>query len=244
MPDGVRPDTPVDVRAARLVAAAVADETVSGSAAVLQRVCRAAVEAFSLRGSVVHVVGSGDASGVIASSDPASVPVADLSFTTGEGPGVEAVRRRRPVLVGDLARDQHRWPGFTQAALEMDVRAIFCLPLHVGGVVLGVLEVYASRARTLDDDETSLALAFSRLATQTLLGDRTVGHDGVWQPLLDHRAEVHQAQGMVMVDLGVDLAEALLRMRAHAFTQGLPLIEVAHAIIAGFVLPAAEAGES
>jgi hypothetical protein len=47
---------------------------------------------------------------------------------------------------------------------------------------------------------------------------------------------------MVMVDLQVDLVEALLRMRAHAFSEGRPLIEVAQAIIRGFVLPAADAG--
>ena len=64
------------------------------------------------------------------------------------------------------------------------------------------------------------------------------------EPVLDHRAEIHQAQGMVMVDLSVDLAEALLRMRAHAFQGGLPLIQVARAIIAGLVLPSAQAGDT
>ena len=96
----------------------------------------------------------------------------------------------------------------------------------------------------LSPDELSLALAFSHLAVLTILGDHAVDEDGEWEPLLDHRAEIHQAQGMVMVDLGIDLAEALLRMRAHAFHGGLPLIQVARAIIAGLVLPSARAGET
>ena len=62
--------------------------------------------------------------------------------------------------------------------------------------------------------------------------------------MVDPRAEVHQAQGMVMVDLGVDLADALVRMRAHAFAVGIPLIDLARAIIAGFVLPETESGTS
>ena len=37
------------------------------------------------------------------------------------------------------------------------------------------------------------------------------------------RDEVYQAQGMVMVDLGVTLEVALARMRASAFAEGLSL---------------------
>jgi hypothetical protein len=49
---------------------------------------------------------------------------------------------------------------------------------------------------------------------------------------------------MVMVDLGVDLADALVRMRAFSFAEGIPLIDLARAIIAGFVLPETESGTS
>jgi hypothetical protein len=42
---------------------------------------------------------------------------------------------------------------------------------------------------------------------------------------------------MVMVDLGIDLVDALLRIRAHAFTHGTPLIDVAKQIIGGMSLP-------
>ena len=45
--------------------------------------------------------------------------------------------------------------------------------------------------------------------------------------------EVYQAQGMVMVDLGVSLAEALVRLRAHAFVEGRPVGDVARDIVAG-----------
>jgi AmiR/NasT family two-component response regulator len=50
---------------------------------------------------------------------------------------------------------------------------------------------------------------------------------------MDHRPEIHQAQGMVTVDLGLDLAGALALMRAHAFSRGLPLLELARMILAG-----------
>jgi len=124
---------------------------------------------------------------------------------------------------------------------------VYCFPLQVGGVILGVLDLYSERDRALDDEEVSLALAYTHLAALTILGDHALTDQGwvqgPWEPLVDHRAEIHQAQGMVMVDLGVDLAEALLRMRAHAYSEGRPLIEIAQAIIQGLELPAAGTGE-
>jgi AmiR/NasT family two-component response regulator len=48
----------------------------------------------------------------------------------------------------------------------------------------------------------------------------------------ERRAELFQAQGMVMVQLGVSLADALARIRAHAYATNRPLREVAADIVA------------
>jgi AmiR/NasT family two-component response regulator len=53
--------------------------------------------------------------------------------------------------------------------------------------------------------------------------------------LLTPSMEVYQAQGMVMVDLGVSLADALVRLRAYAFVEGRPVAEVARDVVAGRV---------
>jgi hypothetical protein len=47
----------------------------------------------------------------------------------------------------------------------------------------------------------------------------------------DH-IEVHQAVGMVMVQLGIEPEQALDRLRAHAFSQGRTVTEVAQEILA------------
>lgn len=213
-----------------------ADAGLGGDRAVLQRVCRGASTALSVRGSAIHLVGSDGSTAVAASANPWSAQVAGISGITGEGPGLDAASTRRPVLIDDLVREAHRWPGFSQAAGEVGLRAIFSFPLLLGGITLGVLELLSGRVRAMAVEEAAVALAFTELTTSLLIGG-DVGED--WGRLVDHRAEVHQAQGMVMIDLGVDLAEALLRMRAHAFAEGIALIDLAHAIIAGFVLPAA-----
>ena len=242
--DGALPPGPADRTARSAVGSTVADPGLTGATAALQRICRAATTTLGMGGCAIHLAGSDGTTGLAASSNRWSAEVADLTFATGVGPRIEALDRRRPVLVGDLATWGRRWPGFAHAAGELGVAAVFSLPLVVGGLALGVLELYSAEVHVLEDHEAALALAFVELTIRTVLGDEVVRDDGTWEPLVDPRAEVHQAQGMVMVDLGVDLAEALVRMRAHAFTHGIPLIELSRAIIAGLVLPAAEPGTS
>jgi hypothetical protein len=53
-----------------------------------------------------------------------------------------------------------------------------------------------------------------------------------WSELASlERVEVYQATGMIMGQLEVDSAEALVRLRAHAFTHGLTAGEVAWSIV-------------
>ena len=49
---------------------------------------------------------------------------------------------------------------------------------------------------------------------------------------VDYRAELFQAQGMVMVQIGGTISEAMARMRAHAFAEGRGLSEIARDVVA------------
>ena len=83
----------------------------------------------------------------------------------------------------------------------------------------------------------AMAAAFARAATEVILDGGTITADGELdsglRDSLRNRAPIHQAQGMVMVDLGVTLAEALTRMRARAFARNITLLELAYEVIAG-----------
>jgi hypothetical protein len=100
---------------------------------------------------------------------------------------------------------------------------------------LGVLDLYRLEPGALDDEQTRDAMASADMAALMMLGLRTEPDDGGagW---LDHavgsRAEIHQATGMVSVQLDVSATEALARMRAHAFVQSRLLIDVARDVVA------------
>jgi len=220
-----------------LVADASADDDLQGLTAALQRVCRAATTALGLCGAAVHVMAESGADGVAACSDAEARAVAELQFTANEGPAWMASRTRRPVLVPLLDAAHDRWPGFASLALVRGVRAVFSFPLQQGAVSLGVLDLYADRAGPLDADGLAFGAGFARAATDLLLDGDAVGRagdlDAGLSASLADRARIHQAQGMVMVDLRVTLAEALSRMRARAFASDTTLLAVADEVIAG-----------
>jgi hypothetical protein len=229
-----------DLHAIAMVGRAEPDDGLSGVGAALQRVCRGAVDGLPVSGAIVHLVDGGGSLAVAAASDPRAREVGELPFTMGVAPCLEAFAARRPVLVPDLAEDG-RWPGFAAAARERAVAAIFALPLQAGATGLGVLDLYADQPGGLDEDDLGASLALARLTAGIVI----VGADGTAPAdlvddlavVVDRRPEIYQAQGMVMVALGVELAEALLVMRAHAFSLDVPLIELARDVISGTSVP-------
>jgi hypothetical protein len=228
--------------AAAATAAALADDSLDGVTGDLQRLCRAAVTVLGVRGAAVLVVSGEGVPRVVAAADAWSRGLADASFDTGEGPTIDAHALARPVLASFLLEEGvARWPGYVELVRPSGVRACFALPLHVGAVRLGVLDLYDDRPDQLAADQVSMALTFADLAVERLLetpGD--AGPETLDQRLLtalERRSEIHQAQGMVMVDRGVDLATALALMRAHAFSRSVPLLDLAREILDGARLP-------
>ncbi|MET1059750.1 MAG: GAF and ANTAR domain-containing protein [Nocardioides sp.] len=225
-------------RLARRLMADEAEDGVRGVAGSLEHLCRGLAKHLSLRGAAVSLMSEAGSQGVAAASDHHIKGVDELQFTTGVGPCHDAFAARRPVLTADLdSGSGDPWPGYTSAAIDAGVRAVFSFPLHVGAVAFGVLDLYAEQPGPLNSKQVAMALTFAQIATETLLDGHLTSPGGDLEPILevamDSRAEIHQAQGMLMVSLQVGPTEALARMRAYAFAHDRPLIELAKEIIAG-----------
>lgn len=232
-----------DARIHAVRALITAEPTTAGGrpgdlASWLQRLCTAAMRALRASGVAVSLVADNGVRSLAAASDPLSSALEDLQYTIGEGPSVEAYASRRPVLASDLSDGaMTRWPGYAPAAHDQGVRAVFAFPLHVGAASLGVLDVYRRQPGSLSDEALVQALTFAEVAVQTLLDGQELapaGHlgDGL-DRALDSRVALYQAQGMVMVDLGVPIADAMARLRAYAYAAGRPVHDVARDIVDG-----------
>ena len=218
---------------------AAATDGVPGALGVL---CDVAVETLGLRGAAVSLMTSTASAGglsgsVVAASDDPARSIEDVEFEMGEGPGRDAFTTSRPVLTPDLDHASPRWPAYAPAAVAIGTRASFAFPMHVGVVRLGVLHLHGARPRNLDAREITTCLTLAEIATEIVLtaatpqaanelSDEMMGARGM-------RDQIYQAQGMVAVELGISLTDALARMRAHAFSSGVDLASLAAALVSG-----------
>lgn len=198
----------------------------------------ACADSLPVDGVGLSVVTDGGPRAIMGATDGRAQSVEDLQFSLGEGPCMEASAVGRPVLLPDLAGTaaRLRFPAFAAGALDAGVRAVFAFPVQIGGIKLGVLDVYRELPGALADDGLSEALAFADAAGVVLLHARAETDGGELAPWLadplSDRAEVHQATGMVSVQAGVSLAEALLLLRARAFASQRPIQDVAKDVVA------------
>ena len=161
-----------------------------------------------------------------------SALIEELQFMLGEGPCIDAYELEVPIVEPDLTAPSRRWPGFTPPALEAGVRAIFSFPLQVAPVCIGALDLYRDRSGELSDDEHADALIMTEIVAQAVLTmQATPWGAAELTSQTDPRSAVHQAVGMVSVQLGVTVDEALVRLKAHAFGNNRLVSELARDVV-------------
>lgn len=230
------PTPGLDDRGERLLVLAAAVSAAANGQRPVEELCRACAETLTVAGASVMVMAA-RARAMVGASNAVSARIEELQETLGEGPSVDAHETGQTVSEPDLAMPRRpRWVAFGPAALAAGVGALFALPLRIGGVRLGVLTLYQDRpgelsvGQHLDAHVLANMVATTILSTQagTVAGSSGPALDG----LLDHRAEVHQASGMVSVQLGVGVGEAMVRLRAHAYAADRLLTDVAADVVA------------
>jgi len=163
--------------------------------------------------------------------------IEELQYTLGEGPCVDAYQQNRVVAEPDLADPvTDRWPAFTPAALEAGVRAVFGFPLRTGAVRLGALNLYRGRSGALSGDQHADALVVAEVAARWVLEAQAGALAGTVAVEVEAGADfhlvVHNAAGMVSVQEGISVTEALIRLRAFAFSHDRLVGDVAGDIVA------------
>jgi hypothetical protein len=175
--------------------------------------------------------------GSLCTTNAVSHLIEELQYTLGEGPCVDAYQQDRVVAEPDLADPAtRRWVAFTPPALQAGARAVFGFPMRSGRVRLGALNLYRDRPGPLTDDQHADALVVADLAARWVLEAQAgAPPDAVAQELeigADFHFAVHNAAGIVSVQQGVSVTEALIRLRAYTFSNDRLLADVAQDVIA------------
>jgi hypothetical protein len=192
-------------------------------------------------GAAITLMLGGVSRGTYGSSNELSKQLDEFQFTFGEGPCIDAVRESAPVHAADLGdSEEQRWPAFAEAVVDAGVRAVFSLPISIAHETVGALDLFRNTPGLLDADALSAGLLAAELAALPILSlmnesaawPTEEDDDDAWTRLASlERVEVYQATGMLMARLEVGPAEALLRLRAHAYSHDLTASQVAWSIV-------------
>ena len=203
--------------------------------------CRACVTLLDVDAAAISLVFDGTNSATLGTSGAPARLYDELQFTLGEGPCLESVALRAPVLVGDLADPKEaRWPAYGAAMLAYRIRGVYAMPVLVAGEYVGALDLFCAEPGPLGTEQLAGAISAAELAAIPVLD--LMGADlqaavsdpssNAWAELNAlSRVEVSQATGMLMAQLEIDAAEALVRLRAHAYATDRSAIDVARDIL-------------
>jgi hypothetical protein len=200
------------------------------------RLCEVGAQVIGVTGAGVMLMSGDIPQGSLCSTNQVSNLIEDLQYTLGEGPCVDAYLHDEVVLEPDLADPvTPRWLAFTPPTVEAGARAVFGFPLRVGTVRLGALNLYRDRPGPLSDGQHADALVMAGVAARWVLEVQAGAPPGGLARELevgaDFRFVVHSAAGMVAVQLGVSVSEALIRLRAYAFSNDRLLHAVAGDVV-------------
>jgi hypothetical protein len=203
------------------------------------RLARACVAALPVDGAGLSVHDMNGLRTPIGASDPIASQAERLQFTHGEGPCLRAHDDGVAIAFDDAAIARN-WPELHAAMIgETPFRAVLSVPLLPPLGPLVVLDLYVRDPQALPDtdreDVADVTVALTRAMVAAALGaPMQDGRRGWWDgPDALSRARVWQATGMVNLALGLDTADALAILKAHAFATGRVVDDLAEDLVAG-----------
>lgn len=220
-----------------------------------ERLCRACVRVLPVTRAAIMIWVREQDWELLGASDPVAADDVQRQVAAGEGPGLQAFAGDAPVLVPDYgaALGAGQWP-LLAATGRPAAAAVFAFPLYLGLIRVGTLDLYSQVTQCLDRDGFAAAVQVAELVTVILLSTLNTrspqeraesvdidaallngpGDNGLgdwWEPAPSTR-EIHQATGMVAVQLHTDIATAHARLVAHAVATDRSLARVAGDVLA------------
>ncbi len=198
--------------------------------------CTTCVDILDVSGAGISII-SGINSGPVCSSSESVRQLEDLQFSLSEGPCHDAFTTRTMIAEPDLAtRTNGNWPNYAPSALDLGACAVFAFPLHAGVGIVGVLTVYHDTVGMLTDDQDADGRELARMLPALMTAIQARSAEPLLAPELSdidaHRAEVYQASGITAVQLGINVDDALIRIKAHAYATSQRIVHVSQEILA------------
>ena len=173
----------------------------------------------------------------VCSSDSVAGRLEGLQFDLGEGAQWEVMKTGMPVLSADLSpRATASWQVFGDAAARLGAAALFAFPLAMGAVTVGVINLFRTTPGALDVRMLALARSLTNQVAGAAVKATICSAEAKVAPeaagTATMRPKVHQATGMILVQLEISATEAFSLLRGHAFASSRTMEDVATDVVA------------
>jgi GAF domain-containing protein len=209
----------------------VAEELTDG----VQRVISATRELFGASGAGVMMIDDGAMLRAVAATDESGFLLETVQEQCGRGPCVDALTFDRVIWTTDLAGDD-RWPGLVPKLPDAGIRAVLGLPIRVGPLPVGSLNVYRDQPSQWSTAEIDALSAYATVIDGLLRSSlRARNREELAEQLqhaLDHRVVIERAVGVVMGRDGVDAVTAFNKLRDIARSSERKVVDVASELLA------------
>lgn len=208
-----------------------------GLMGALEQVIGASRELFDATGAGFMMVDDSSALTVVLATDEPGRLLERRQQETGEGPCVDALAFDRIVATSDLATDA-RWPVLGPELPAAGVRAVLGVPIRIGGLPVGSLNVYRNQPSGWGETEHSALEAYSGLAGRLLATAlQAREHEQLAEQLqhaLNHRVVIERAVGVIMAREGINAVAAFNRLRLQARSAQRRVADVAAELLSAF----------
>jgi hypothetical protein len=195
------------------------------------RLCRSASRLLACDGGAITMAYTHVERVTLCATDDTALVLEEIQDVVAQGPGPDAFTAgayaRFDLL--DVDGPDPRWPLLESDALTaLAPMVVHAVPMGEPERVIGVLTLYQRGVgRGIDLDAATVV---AQVVGAALLADGPTQHDAGHGPWAE-RAEVHQATGMVVAQLGIPERDALALIRAHAYSHDQSVSRSAHAVI-------------
>jgi GAF domain-containing protein len=200
----------------------------------IDRAVRACVDLFGVTGSGLMIADEQNTLRYVVSSDEPGRVLEEVQSRTGQGPCVDTFVYGRPVRTDDLTNET-RWPDSWARMADLGVRAVLGVPVNLGGVTVGSLNVYRDHPYEWDRSEQEALVRYSEVLEVTLR-TAVATHSATeladqLQYALDNRVVIERAVGFVMARADVDAVTAFNVLRTGARSQRRKVADIARQVL-------------
>jgi GAF domain-containing protein len=204
--------------------------------AMLQRVAELAKQVIPGVAEASVTLIANDKAGTAAYTGRLALDLDETQYGRGYGPCLEAAIGEEIREITD-ARQETRWPDYTQKAVERGALSSLSAPLPIRDGLHGGLNLYAVEAGAFDDDARNAATTFSSYAAVAVHNMHLYESTRELADNLDlamrTRAVIEQAKGILMSQRRCDATEAFNLLAAASQRSNRKLRDIAQAIVDG-----------